>query len=113
MTITRISLFAASDPYKQDLMVSVFGNFVNASPPTNQRIPGSPQDGKPYLISSRAGKCEVIEDKPGSKPWTVIAEMTFASQEDADYYQTEDEVFQNILSQADGEEGFVVVKTDF
>ncbi|KAI1339681.1 hypothetical protein F5Y15DRAFT_415600 [Xylariaceae sp. FL0016] len=104
MPVTRISLIAVPDPAKQDEAVSLFSDFINTCK----------KDGKPYLVASKASKCEVLIDKPGSQKWTVATEVTFANQADADYYQNEDPVYLAMLGRGGGEsEGFIAVKADF
>ncbi|KDN64815.1 hypothetical protein CSUB01_03563 [Colletotrichum sublineola] len=71
MAITRIGLIALADEVKQDEAVARFSNFANDC---------KKEDGQTYIVASKASKCKVLTDVPGSQPWTVVYEITFANE---------------------------------
>ncbi|KAH8652254.1 hypothetical protein BX600DRAFT_516312 [Xylariales sp. PMI_506] len=86
--ITRIALLAIPDAEKQEAVVKTFGSFATECK----------KDGKPYLVQSHAAKCSVLADKSGaSVAWTIVASITFANQEDMDYYHNEDPIYKTIV----------------
>ncbi|KAH0438900.1 hypothetical protein CcaCcLH18_03046 [Colletotrichum camelliae] len=105
MAITRIGLIALSDDVKQEEAVTRFGNFSNECK----------KDGNTYILSSKASKCKTLTDVPGSQPWSVVYEITFANEEDMEYYQTKDPVYQELMKQAaEGKAtGFIAVSAEF
>ncbi|OHF03488.1 hypothetical protein CORC01_01207 [Colletotrichum orchidophilum] len=100
MTITRIGLIALADVAKQEEAVKRFSNFVH--------------DCK-KAIASKASKCKVLTDVPGSQAWSVVYEITFANEEDMEYYQTKDPIYQELMKQAaEGKAtGFIAVSAEF
>ncbi|KAF6837009.1 stress responsive A/B barrel domain-containing protein [Colletotrichum musicola] len=105
MAITRIGLIALADAAKQDEAVARFSNFAT----------DCKKDGQTYIVSSKASKCKVLTDVPGSQPWSVAYEITFASEEDMEYYQTKDPIYQELMKQAaEGKAtGFIAVAAEF
>ncbi|EMR70230.1 hypothetical protein MGN70_009327 [Eutypa lata] len=89
MPFVRTGLLAIADAEKQDKAINAF---------TTLREKGL-KDGVPYILSSKASKCTVVNDKPGSAPWTIVYMIRFASQEDLDY-MNEDPVFKQIKEKA-------------
>ncbi|CAJ2509076.1 Uu.00g141020.m01.CDS01 [Anthostomella pinea] len=104
MGVTRISLIAVAGPEKQEEAVKVLANFVNDC---------KKPDGKTYIISSKAAKCAVMTDHPGSQPGTIAVEVVFTNEEDAEYYQNEDPAFRGLLGRVVESSGWIVVKADF
>ncbi|KAI8305223.1 hypothetical protein K4K61_005459 [Colletotrichum sp. SAR11_59] len=108
MAITRIGLIALSDDVKQEEAVARFGNFSSECK----------KDGNTYILSSKASKCKTLTDVPGSQPWSVVYEITFANEawvRDMEYYQTKDPVYQELMKQAaEGKAtGFIAVSAEF
>ncbi|KAK1978408.1 hypothetical protein LZ30DRAFT_784180 [Colletotrichum cereale] len=101
MAITRIGLIALADDFKQDEAIARFSDFAN----------DCKKDGQTYIIASKASKCKVLTDVPGSQPWSVVYEITFANEADMEYYQTKDPIYQELMKQAaEGKAtGFVAV----
>ncbi|KAK2047913.1 hypothetical protein LZ31DRAFT_539391 [Colletotrichum somersetense] len=91
MAITRLGLIALADEVKQDEAVARFSNFA---------IDCKKEDGQKYIVASKASKCKVLTDVPGSQPWTVVYEITFANEADMEYYQTKDPIYQELMKQA-------------
>ncbi|KAF9879370.1 hypothetical protein CkaCkLH20_02913 [Colletotrichum karsti] len=105
MAITRIGFIALADSVKQEEAVERFSNFASECK----------KDGQTYIVSSKASKCKVLTDVPGSQPWSIVYEITFASEEDMEYYQTKDAVYQELMKQAaEGKAtGFIAVSAQF
>ncbi|KAK1596801.1 uncharacterized protein LY79DRAFT_31403 [Colletotrichum navitas] len=91
MTITRVGLIALADDVKRDEAITRFSNFANDC---------KKEDGQTYIVASKASKCQVLTDVPGSQPWTVVYEITFANEADMEYYQTKDPIYQELMRQA-------------
>ncbi|EXF82781.1 hypothetical protein CFIO01_12455 [Colletotrichum fioriniae PJ7] len=93
MAITRIGLIALADGPAQD----------------------EAEDGSTYLVASKASKCKVLTDVPGSQAWSVVYEITFANEADMEYYQTKDPIYQELMKQAaEGKAtGFIAVSAEF
>ncbi|CCF46060.1 hypothetical protein CH063_03773 [Colletotrichum higginsianum] len=106
MAITRIGLIALADDVKQDEAVARFSNFANEC---------KKEDGQTYIVASKASKCKVLTDVPGSQSWSVVYEITFASEADMEYYQTKDAVYKELMKQAaEGKAtGFIAVSAEF
>ncbi|KXH29912.1 hypothetical protein CSIM01_10663 [Colletotrichum simmondsii] len=118
MAINRIGLIALADGPAQDEAVKRFSNFVNDC---------KKEDGSTYLVASKASKCKVLTDVPGSQAWSVVYEITFASEaklvanrrrlviRDMEYYQTKDPIYQELMRQAaEGKAtGFIAVSAEF
>ncbi|KAK1656070.1 hypothetical protein BDP81DRAFT_414105 [Colletotrichum phormii] len=106
MAITRIGLIALADGPQQDEAVKRFSNFVNDC---------KKEDGSTYLVASKASKCKVLTDVPGSQAWSVVYEITFANDADMEYYQTKDPIYQELMKQAaEGKAtGFIAVSAEF
>ncbi|ORY67442.1 uncharacterized protein BCR38DRAFT_337900 [Pseudomassariella vexata] len=114
--ITRVALIAISDPAKQEAAVKHFSSFATECKKASNMIFASPpNDGAPYLITSKASKCTVVADKPGSSPWTVVATLTFANEADMEYFHNEDPVYKEIVTHMtegfDG--GIIAVSAEF
>ncbi|KAH7028998.1 uncharacterized protein B0I36DRAFT_363602 [Microdochium trichocladiopsis] len=107
MPITRIGLVAVPDESKQELAIKGFADLASLC---------KKPDGSTYIISSKAGKANVLVSQPPSAAWTVVTEITFASQADLDYYQNEDPVYQAVLKQNAEEKlatGILGITTEF
>ncbi|TQN71265.1 hypothetical protein CSHISOI_04233 [Colletotrichum shisoi] len=106
MAITRIGLIALADDVKQDEAVARFSNFANEC---------KKEDGQTYIVASKASKCNVLTDVPGSQSWSVVYEITFANEADMEYYQTKDAVYKELMKQAaEGKAtGFIAVSAEF
>ncbi|KAK6224929.1 hypothetical protein QIS74_03256 [Colletotrichum tabaci] len=111
MAITRIGLIALADDVKQDEAVARFSNFANEC---------KKEDGQTYIVASKASKCKVLTDVPGSQSWSVVYEITFANEaqvsiQDMEYYQTKDAVYKELMKQAaEGKAtGFIAVSAEF
>ncbi|KAL0937673.1 stress responsive A/B barrel domain-containing protein [Colletotrichum truncatum] len=105
MAISRIGFIALADAAKQEEAVTRFNNFVNECK----------KDGQTYIVASKASKCKVLTDVPGSQPWSVVYEITFANEADMEYYQTKDPIYQELMKQAaEGKAtGFIAVSAEF
>ncbi|GKT50705.1 uncharacterized protein ColSpa_10886 [Colletotrichum spaethianum] len=106
MPITRVGLIALADGAKQDEAVTRFSNFATDC---------KKEDGQTYIVASKASKCKVLTDVPGSQPWSVVYEITFANEADMEYYQTKDPIYQELMKQAaEGKAtGFIAVSAEF
>ncbi|KAK7757411.1 hypothetical protein SLS62_000423 [Diatrype stigma] len=104
MPLVRTGLLAIPDADKQEKAISAFTTFKEKAL----------KNGAPYILSSKAAKCTVVNDKPGSAPWTVVYMISFASQEDIDYMTKEDPVFKEIREKASVVEatGYISVVAD-
>ncbi|KXJ90113.1 hypothetical protein Micbo1qcDRAFT_176665 [Microdochium bolleyi] len=106
MPITRIGLIAVPDEGKQQAAIQGFGQLASQCK----------KNGETYILSAKAGKANVIMSQPASSAWTVITEISFASQEDLDYYHNEDPVYQAVLKQNAEEKiatGILAITTSF
>ncbi|KAJ0151315.1 hypothetical protein CTA2_348 [Colletotrichum tanaceti] len=75
----------------------------------------SQEDGQTYIVASKASKCKVLTDVPGSHSWSVVYEITFANEADMEYFQTKDVVYKELMKQAaEGKAtAFIVVSAEF
>ncbi|KAI1169863.1 hypothetical protein F4777DRAFT_584486 [Nemania sp. FL0916] len=104
MTLTRIFTFAIPDAAAQDVAVSTFNGFKDACK----------KNGASYIIATHATKVKVLKDTTGGAAWTVYASITFASEDDANYFAHEDPVNQEVKAKnKDMSAGFCVVQGSF
>ncbi|RYP64100.1 hypothetical protein DL771_008919 [Monosporascus sp. 5C6A] len=112
MPLVRTGLLAIPDAEKQEKAINAFTTIKDRAL----------KNGAPYILSSRAAKCTVASDKPGSSvTWTVVYMLSFGSKEydfylilDEQYFAKEDPVIKELREKAGVVEaaGYISVVAD-
>ncbi|RYP81754.1 hypothetical protein DL770_005811 [Monosporascus sp. CRB-9-2] len=105
MPLVRTGLLAIPDAEKQEKAINAFTTIKDKAL----------KNGAPYILSSKAAKCTVASDKPGSGvTWTVVYMLSFASKEDEQYCTKEDPVIKELREKAGVVEaaGYISVVAD-